>query len=573
VDRITAQMMGEFAAENDLTALPEDKQFEHLTAFAMVRRHYSRSFVTADVVLGGGADTGIDAIAIIVNNNLVTDVDQVTELAEQNGYVDATFVFIQSERTAGFNASKIGNFAFGVTDFFQVHPKLPRSAEIEALAEITNAIFNFASIMRPPRAYLYYATTGLWNDDANLIARRDAAIADVKALSIFENPEMVCVGSSGLHEAYRRTRAPITRTFEFDRRVPLPPTDGVTSAAIGYVKFSQFKTLIADESGNEILTSIFEDNVRDWQSPNNVNSGMRDTLHSQDRSKFVLMNNGVTIITRNLAQVGERFTVSDYQVVNGCQTSNVLFENRDDIGDDVAVPLRLIHTSDERINELITKATNSQTDIKPEQFASRLEFARELEAFFATYPAEHRLYYERRDGQYDREAVPKVKIVDTATAIRSYASIFLEIPHAATKNYRSIRGMLGDELFVENHKYTAYYYASFAWDRLETFYRNKTIDSAYKSARFHILMTVNLLIDGSPRPFANSKEIERRAEKGLQVLWDPDKAEETFKKAVELIDEVTGGDLDRDHVRTEAITNALIAKLRPSGVSAVPNLN
>ena len=42
------------------------------------------TFVPSDIVMGSGGDTGIDAIAIIVNNVLVTDVDMVAELAAQN---------------------------------------------------------------------------------------------------------------------------------------------------------------------------------------------------------------------------------------------------------------------------------------------------------------------------------------------------------------------------------------------------------------------------------------------------------------------------------------------------------
>ena len=561
-------MLEKFSAENGLEKLPEEDRFEHLTAFSMIRRHYSRAFSTPDVVLGGGGDTGIDAIAIVVNNVLVTDIDQVAELAEQNDYVDATFIFVQSERTAGFEAAKIGTFGFGVTDFFAVDPKLPRSAEVAAAAEITSAIFKYAGIMKAPKAYLYYVTTGLWNNDAALVARRDAVIDDIKALALFHQPEMQCVGATELQAEYRRTQAPITREFTFDRRVDVPPTEGVIQASIGFVSFPEFKKLIADESGSEILTSIFEDNVRDWQGYKAINTGIKNTLQSDLRSKFVLMNNGVTVIARDLKQVGNKFTISDYQVVNGCQTSNVLFEQSQDIGDDVSVPLRLIHTNDESIKGLITTATNSQTEIKPDQFASSRVFARQLEQFFGTYPEDNRLYYERRDGQYDRLAVPKVRIIDTPTVLRSFASIFMETPHTATKNYRSIRDQIGDTIFVESHKLVAYYYAAYSWFVLDGFYRSKAIPSDYKSARYHILMAVNLLLDNSPIPFPNSKAIEKRAESALAALWDQPTAEATFAKAVKLIDKVTGGDLNRDTVRTEVITNAILAELRPKPAGA-----
>jgi hypothetical protein len=107
------------------------------------------------------------------------------------------------------------------------------------------------------------------------------------------------------------------------------------------------------------------------------------------------------------------------------------------------------------------------------------------------------------------------------------------------------------------------------WFLLDSYYRNKTIDPKYKSARYHILMAVNLLIDNGPKVFGNSKAIEERAETGFKKLWDAAEADALFRKAIALIDEVTGGDLNRDHVRTEAITNAILAKLRPK--PAAPN--
>jgi hypothetical protein len=569
LDRVTESLLAGFSAENEIEGLPEDKRFEHFTSFSMLRRHYSRAFSTSDVVVGQGGDTGSDGIAIIVNNVLVTDADQLDELAEQNDYVEPTFIFVQSERTAGFSAAKIGTFGFGVADFFSKTPKLVRSSEVQNLAEITDLILGkYAAILKPPKCYMYYVTTGQWIGDQNLEARRAGVVADLKQLSIFENPEMLCMGATDLHRAYRATKSPITRSFLFDKRVEIPPTEGVTQAALGYLPFSEFKKLLLDDGATEMLTSIFEDNIRDFQGYKVVNTAMRATLQSDDKSKFVLMNNGVTIITRSLTRVGDNFTISDYQIVNGCQSSNVLFDQRTALNDSVMVPVRLIHTEDERIKDLITTATNSQTDIKPEQFVSGKNFARGLESFFATYPEEHRLYYERRDGQYDKGPEQKKRIIDAPTVLRSYAAIFMEAPHTSTKSYRSIRDLIGSTIFADGHKYIAYYYAAYAWFLLEELFRNKTVDSTYKSARFHILMAVHLLIDNGNRAQPNSHDLERRCQAALQTLWDTNGAVDVFTRAVAIIDEVTGGNLDRDHVRTEAITNAIIAKLRPTARAA-----
>ena len=92
--------------------------------------------------MGGGGDTGIDALAIIVNNVLVTEVDTVAELSAQNGHLDVTFIFIQAERTSGFDGSKIGDFGFGVRDFFSPHPQIKRNDEISAAALIVEEIYS-----------------------------------------------------------------------------------------------------------------------------------------------------------------------------------------------------------------------------------------------------------------------------------------------------------------------------------------------------------------------------------------------------------------------------------------------
>jgi hypothetical protein len=567
VDRVTESLMASFSKENGIEALDEAKRFEHFTAFSVIRRHYSRSFLTDDVVLGGNGDTGIDAVAIILNNVLVTDVDRVREIAEHNDYLEPVFIFVQSERSTSFDGSKLGNFGFGIVDFFSKQPKLPRGADITSLAEITDIILGeFAAILRPPRCHVYYVTTGQWTNDEHLVGRREGVIQDILKLSIFERVDMTCVGASELHAIYRKTKAPVSRQFLFDRRAEIPATDGVIQSAIGYLPFTEFKKLLTDDSGAEMLTSIFEDNIRDWQGYKAVNSEIRDTLLSENRTKFILMNNGITIITQGLTRVGDVFTITDYQIVNGCQSSNVLFEQRDKIDDSVQVPLRLIHTQDDGVKELITMATNRQTDIKPDQFASSKEFARGLEMFFGTFAEEQRLYYERRDGQHDRGAEPKLRVIDTPTILRSYASVFREVPHAATRSYRSIRDEIGDKIFTNGDKQLAYYYAAYAWFSLEGLFRSKVIDPSFKSARYHLLLAAHLLVDPAPAPHRNSKAIEQRSQSMLDVLWDAPRAEDLFKSAADLMLEVTGGNLDRDHVRTEAITEAVLSKLRPKPI-------
>ena len=212
-----------------------------------------------------------------------------------------------------------------------------------------------------------------------------------------------CLGADDVQRLYTQTKNAIARDFIFEKKIEAPQIPGVPLAFLGYVS--------ACDAGDDILGSIFYDNVRDWQDYNDVNGAMRDTLKSDKRSRFVLMNNGVTIIAKTVKQSGSKFHIEDFQIANGCQTSHVVFDQRFDLDESVSIPLRLIETKDADVIEPIVLATNRQTELRPEQRYALTEFAKKLERYIATSPEEDRVYYERRDGQYDRLAIEKKRII------------------------------------------------------------------------------------------------------------------------------------------------------------------
>jgi hypothetical protein len=68
-------------------------------------------------------------------------------------------------------------------------------------------------------------------------------------------------------------------------------------------------------------------------------------------------------------------------------------------------------------------------------------------------------------------------------------------------------------------------------------------------------------MDPSPLSWMNAKDTLRRCEAMMKVLWDADQVDGLFQKARAVIDDVSGGNLDRDAIRTEAITAAILKKL------------
>jgi AIPR protein len=270
------------------------------------------------------------------------------------------------------------------------------------------------------------------------------------------------------------------------------------------------------------------------------------------------MNNGVTIIARTIRPTGNRFYIEDFQIVNGCQTSHVLADQKSLIDDTVMVPLRLIGTQDEEVIRSIIHATNRQTEVKREQFLAITDFSKSLELFFQAFPEGKTLFYERRTHQYDSQAIEKTRIVIPGSLIRAFAAMFLAEPHATTRSYGALAEKVGKEIFATGHRLEPYYVSAFTLYKLEYLFRNQRLPPEYKPARFHILLAVRLLAAPTSLPPMNSREMEHYCMRINDILWDAAKADALFVRAAEAVKTVAGGNFHRDNIRTQPFTEKVI---------------
>ncbi len=558
MDRVSESLLKEFSAERDLSHLPEDSRFEHFATFVTVGRHYSESFDTQDMLVGSA--TGIDAIAIVVNGDLITDVESVAD-TDSAGELDVTFIFVQADRSASFDSGKIGNFGFAVVDFFKEQPTLPRNEEVSSAAAIMSEIYKRSSKFKRgnPICRLYYVTTGTWVADSTLESRRLTEISDLQATNLFREVTFVPVGAEGIQKLYRQTKNAIEREFIFDKHVAIPEIPGVTQAYLGFLPIPEFMKILSDDNG-EMIGSLFYSNPRDWQDYNDVNAEIKGTLESDAKKRFVLMNNGITIIAREVRPTGSKFLIEDYQIVNGCQTSHVLFEQADKKDASVTVPVRLIGTQDESVINAIIRATNRQTQVTEDQFFALQEFPKQLEAFFQAFPTQQKLYYERRSRQYDRLPIEKTRIVTQPNVIKAFAAMFLDEAHRTTRNYAALKAKVGKEIFGKGHRMEPYYTAAFALYKLEFLFRNGKLGAKYKPARFHILLAARRIAAVDKLPWMNSYDMEKYCKPIMDILWDATAADELLYKAVQVVGDVAAGQFDRDKIRTEVFTKNVITR-------------
>ena len=202
---------------------------------------------------------------------------------------------------------------------------------------------------------------------------------------------------------------------------------------------SEYLSLITDDAGN-IRKPLFYDNVRDFQGDNAVNREIKATLDDPTgQQRFVILNNGVTLVARDLRTTGNKFAVSDYQIVNGCQTSHVIYNERQEIGNETFIPIKVIATSDEDIISSIITATNRQTEVTADDLFAMSGFQKKLEALYESFPGKKKLFYERRSKQYAAvDGIEKVRIIDKKQQVRAFAAMFLDDPHRAARYYSDL---------------------------------------------------------------------------------------------------------------------------------------
>lgn len=103
----------------DYEAIKEEEQFEHFVNYITIKRDFLDDFNLDDIHTGGGMDNGIDGIAIIIDNNLVSDIDLAKDIFKTPKDISIDFVFIQSKTSNNIDTGGILKFLSGVYNLFK----------------------------------------------------------------------------------------------------------------------------------------------------------------------------------------------------------------------------------------------------------------------------------------------------------------------------------------------------------------------------------------------------------------------------------------------------------------------
>ena len=564
--RIVKAHLDSFVNSHGLAGDSESSQFEQFANFAIISSRISSDYDLDDVTTGEG-DDGIDGIAVLIDETVVVSPEDASSIfAVNRRNHDVDILFIQAKRSESFDLGAFLKFKESILRFVNAATyTVPDEVQTTARGVFDVVLRNVPKIRGgKPSLIARYVTTGVYQvPEALESAKRDFTL-QLNELGLFANIDVKFIGRDELTALWVGTYSGTNARLEMFSNAPLPPIAGVEEAYLAVVKAKELvDKLLVSEDGN-LRTHVFEENVRSFLGLDNpVNRSISETINTkQSATRFPVLNNGITIVSPDVRVQGNILHLENFQIVNGCQTSNVLYENRLALDDNIMVSLKVVETSNEDVFSELVRATNSQTKVEETQFLSLRPMSRKIEQYFNTYEgSEGRLYFERRDRQYVGKEIPAIRIFSIEHAAKCVASMYCQRPDLAFRFRREMYKELTEIMFAEDNKEGVFYSACLTLYRLHLLVSNRVIPQNMRRFKWHMLALVRALVCEKRQVRLNAKEAEKQADEIIGIMAQHgEQATEVFNKVVAIIQSF--GEITDDRLKRQAILNEMLEKVQ-----------
>ena len=559
--RIVKAHLDSFVTSFGLEADSETTQFEKFAAHCVIANRYGGTFDLDDIVTGHG-DEGIYAIAIVTDETVTASAEDAhATFATTRRNHDVDVLFIQAKRSEGFDLGDFLKFKEGILRFATQNPY----AALDAILKESRAIFDVVMKQVPklrngrPSLMARFIATGVYQKPQALETALQDFIAQLDELGLFHETDVRFVDRDELTPLWVGTYSGIEASLPAFSIAALPNIAGIDEAYLAVVKAKDFVSNLLETADGNLRGQVFEENVRSFLGQDNVvNASIAATLASEAASRFPVLNNGITIVCPDVKLQGTTLHLTNYQIVNGCQTSNVLFQNRGTLGD-VMVNIKVVKTQLEDVFSELVRATNSQTKVEDTQFLSLRPLIRRVEQYFNTFEgAESRLYLERRDRQYVGLEIPATRIFSLHNAAKCVAAMYCNRPELASRYPKQMYEELTKTIFADSTKEIVFYAACVTMYRFSLLVSNSTIPQNMKRFKWHMLTLVRAIVCGSGILPLNSKETEQGAQKIIDVMeHHGPPAMEVFTKIVGICQGL--GEVTSDRLKRQVILQEMLA--------------
>ena len=493
--------------------------------------------------VGGGGDGGIDGFFTFINNELFSEEDMDIGAIKKNPALEV--FLIQAKRSPTFSERAVDSVNATVADIFNLKNDLSEFRTIynadliDKTDAFRKAYLGLAARHPELKIYYIYASKG----DTSTIhpnVRNRARTLEETIERYFHGSvvEAKFVGARELLDASRLEKS-YTLQLKFIENY-------ISRGEDNYVILSSLKDyfdfISMDENG-DLRRYIFESNVRDYQGEVEVNQDVRQTLESDDGLDFWWLNNGVTILASKASIAGKIITLDDVQVVNGLQTTTIIYnhfkEGAIDEEDKRSILIRIVVTDNAEARDRIIKATNFQTAIPIASLKATDRIQRNIEDYFSR----HDWFYDRRKNFYKNIGKPVDKIISIPYLAQTVMAIILREPDNARARPSSLIKRESDyiRVFSESMSPAIYLFCAKTMKRIDNFLRNESVEypaQDKKDLKFHLAMLSTIKLLGKTDYVATDVISLTEDDFSKDVLAES--LQETIKLANEFADETSG---------------------------------
>lgn len=564
--RIVKTHLQSFVESHGLNNSDESVQFEMFVNYILLSAKMIGT-VDVDNVTTGEGDDGTDGIAIIINEELVLskeDAEAVFNSQRKNHDVD--IIFVQSKRSESYDLGDFLKFKESILKFVSSDEYLSHDDTQNNARDIFEVVLDSVPKIRngKPSFYGRYVTTGIYRHPEAIEYAKNEFITQLDELGYFSNIDFDFIGRNEVTKLWVETYSGVTSKLTMYSNAPFPAINGIEEAYLAVVKAKDFiNELLTNEEGN-LRNNVFEENVRAFLGVDNpINEAISRTINDAEAStRFPVLNNGITIVSEDVRVQGSILHLQNYQIVNGCQTSNVLFENKENISEDLMINMKVVETTSEDVFSELVRATNSQTKVDETQFLSLRPISKRIEEYFNTFEGEDgRLYFERRDRQYAGKDIPIIRIFSLNNSAKAVCAMFIERPDLSYRYPKRMYELFTEDIFSEENKEIIFYTSSLALYRLYILVAKAHIPQNVRKYKWHIILLVRYLIAGELNLDFNSRKIEAYCQKIIDVCsTSNDQVIKIYNRAVTILTSIE--DLTDDRLKRQAIMSEMITQTK-----------
>lgn len=541
----------ELSSDHGLSEYSASKKFEFFCNFCSISKKYLGRFNPKDVTTDVD-DAAIDGIAVIIDGELIItpdDAENIFLTHKSNLVVEV--VFVQAKSGEKFKKEEIANFSMGISDFLSLDPKLPNGKLNQDVLSIFKIVLNNLKKVRNrrPRASIYYCTSGTYKAEEEIEAAFEIVKRTVEETDLFYGVDVHPLGRSELLSYWTDISEKNEAKIKVVDYFGMPPMPEIPQSYIAVVNAKEFVSQLLIGEDGLINNSVFEENVRAFLgSDNDVNSGIEGTLRGGDKKKlFSVLNNGITIVAPELTLTpnSKEIDLTNYQIINGCQTSNALFLCREELDESVNVIVKFIESPNSDVSSDIIAATNSQSQVSKESFYGLHKKAKLVQKYFEAKNKEalqdSRVYFERRENEYRDHGHQSTRVFDIRESSRAFAAMFLNQPHNAARYVKTIFSSSDIKLFQEDDHESLYYCSVLTMYKYNTLINGRKIGAPrYNKLRWHIIYLFKWVSRGKVEDISpNSRKASRYTDDIIKCLLSDDRSYiEYFERCQEIVDTI-----------------------------------